>query len=145
MVLLENESVLSELGNKLTLTTHRVRYESETFGGAETKSIMLEELSSCAMVRTSHIILLVAALLVFLVGLFVWLSENNKEFAIIIGASAAAVLIIAYLVTRWQVPALESAGTTITLNTHGSTSAAIELFIEATEAAKNIRYLTSRT
>ena len=141
MNLMVNETVLLELGKRLTLTSHRVRYESDAMGSEEIKSIMLDELASCAMTQTSNVILLVLALLVFLSGLFVSVSEARQEGALIIGVIFAVVLVIAFFVTRRQVLSLASAGTTITLNTQGTKLDTLKEFIERAEAAKNARYI----
>ena len=62
MKLMPNESILLESERKmLILTTHRIRYQSEAVGSAEIKSIMLEELASCAMVQSSSVALLLIA------------------------------------------------------------------------------------
>lgn len=141
MNLMENETVLLELTKQLTLTTHRLRYQTRAMNDVKIKSIMLDELASCAMTQTGNGILLVLALLAFLGGLFISVSEANKEGALIIGLIFAAILIIAYFATRRQVLSLASAGATIRLNTHGAKLDAVKDFIEQTEAAKNLRYL----
>jgi hypothetical protein len=55
MNLMPSEKVLLEsTGKDLILTTHRVRYEYEALGFGEVRSIMLEELASCAIVPASQ-------------------------------------------------------------------------------------------
>ncbi len=50
MNLLHGENTLMESnGKNLILTTHRIRYEIQSFGRAVVKSIMLEQLASCAL------------------------------------------------------------------------------------------------
>ena len=142
MNLMPNESVLLESESKtLILTTHRVRYQLETFGNAAIRSIMLEELASCALVRSSNIIFLVLAGISFVLGLFVTVGANRMESAFFFGAIFAGVFVIAYFSSRQQVLALASAGVTIVVNTQGMKLEVAKQFIERTEAAKNERFL----
>jgi hypothetical protein len=145
MNLMPNESVLLESeGKSLILTTHRVRYQAETFGNAIIRSIMLEELASCAMVRSSNIILLVLAGVCLVLGFLAAVIAPGGQRALMIGVVLAVVFVIAYLASRRQVMALASAGTTIMVNTQGMKSETAKQFIEQTEAAKNARYLLGR-
>jgi len=142
MNLMPSESVLLESeGKSLILTTHRVRYQVETFGNAAIRSIMLEELASCALVRSSNMIFLVLAGICFVLGLLVAAGGRGMEGALVIGVILAVVFVITYLASRRQVLALASAGTTIMVNTQGMKLDLAKQFIERTEAAKNERYL----
>lgn len=142
MNLMPNESVLLESQGKcLILTTHRVRYQAETFGNAAVRSIMLEELASCALVHSSNIIFLVLAGISLVLGLLVAATGDRMEGAFVIGAILAIVFVIAYFASRRQVLALASAGATIMVNTQGMKLEVAKQFIERTEAAKNERYL----
>jgi hypothetical protein len=143
MNLMPNENVLFESpGKTLFLTTHRVRYQAEGFGGGEIRSIMLEELASCAMVRTSNPILLVLAGVCFLIGLVI--AANREPASLIGGIILAGILVAIWAATRQQVLALASAGTTIRVSTMGMKAEVVKQFIEQTEAAKNARYLLGR-
>lgn len=69
MELLPQERLLLESDNgTLKLTTHRLRYEARAGGEMNIKSIMLEELASCAVTRSSQPILIVLALICLLIG-----------------------------------------------------------------------------
>jgi uncharacterized membrane protein YoaK (UPF0700 family) len=139
---MQNETVLLEgVGNGLILSTHRVRYETEAMGTAEIKSIMLEQLASCAMVRSSNVILLILAAVSLVLGIVVAASGPRNEGALIIGVIGSLVLAGLYFASRRQVLSLASAGTTITVNLQGMKPDAVKEFIEKTEAAKNSRYL----
>jgi hypothetical protein len=105
---------------------------------------MLEELASCAMLRSSNIILLILAGICLLGGVMVAASGPRNEGALIVGVLLSMVLVIAYFASRRQVLALASAGTTITVKTQGMKLEAVKEFIEQTEAAKNSRYLIGR-
>lgn len=141
MNLMQGERILFESPSKvLTLTTHRVRYEMSTAGGAVLKSIMLEELASCSMTRTSNPILLVLAAICFILG-FISATSGREEGAFIIGIVLALVFVVAYFSTRRQVVALASAGATIYVAISGLSQEAIRQFIDQAEAAKNSRYL----
>jgi hypothetical protein len=142
---MRNETVLFESeGKSLILTTHRVRYQFEALGNAEIRSIMLEELASCAMVRSSNIIFLVLAGLCLLLGAGVASAGRETGGAFIVGFILAVVFVIAYFASRRQVLALASAGTTITVSTQRMKLETAKQFIEQTEAAKNARYLLGR-
>jgi 1,4-dihydroxy-2-naphthoate octaprenyltransferase len=142
MNLMPNESVLLESEAKsLILTTHRVRYHVETFGNVAIRSIMLEELASCALVRSSNIIFLVLAGICFVLGLLVAAGGRRMEGALVIGVILGVVFVITYLASRRQALVLASAGTTIMVNTQGMKLEVAKQFIERTEAAKNERYL----
>lgn len=145
MNLMPNESVLFESeGKSLTLTTHRVRYQVETVGNAVIKSIMLEELASCAMVQSSNVIFLVLAGVCFVLGLIVTAAGRSGGAPLFIGILLTVVLVLAYFASRRQVLALASAGTTISVNAQGMRPDTTKQFIEQVEAAKNARYLLGR-
>jgi hypothetical protein len=145
MNLMPNESVLLESeGRSLILTTHRVRYQVETFGNAVIKSIMLDELASCAMVRSSNVVFLVLAAVCFVIGLLVAMGGRRNEGALLVGIVLAIIFVFAYFVSRRQILAFASAGTTISVNTQGIKLEAAQQFIEQAEAAKNARYLLCR-
>src|SRR6266511_1092753 len=100
---LQNETVLLEsAGKTLILTSHRVRYQTEAMGSAEIKSIMLEELASCAMVRSSNIILLILAGICLILGVLVAASGPRNEGALIFAVLLAVVLVFGYFASRRQ-------------------------------------------
>lgn len=140
---LPNEKILSNRKG-LTLTTHRIRYQSEVWGSSQIKSIMLEELASCVVTRSSNPVLLVLAALCFLVGIV--FSLNNRDAApLLIGAIVlASVLVVVYMTTRQQVLLLESGGTTISASVEVANMIELRGMIDEIEAAKNERYLIVR-
>ena len=139
---LQGEAVLLQAaGNRLTLSTHRIRYESDTLGSAEIKGIMLEELASIAMVRSSNIALLVLAAVSLLIGFVVAANDPRMEGALVLGVIVAIVLAVAFFASRRQVLSFASAGATITVNTQDMKLDAVKEFIDRTEAAKNDRFL----
>jgi hypothetical protein len=141
--LLPNEKILSNRRG-LTLTTHRIRYQSEVWGSSQIKSIMLEELASCVVTRSSNPVLLVLAALCFLVGIII--ATNNRDAAPpLIGALVlASVLVGIYFATRQQILLLESGGTTITATVEVANMIELRGLIDEIEAAKNERYLIVR-
>lgn len=139
MNLMPSEKVLLESdGRILVLTTHRVRYEAEALGSGEIKSIMLEELASCAMTRTSSPIFLIIAAICFIAGAYIGGSVTTG------GIVLALIFLVIYFVTQKQSLLLASAGTTITFDTRGMNTEDIKKFIDRTEAAKNERYLLAK-
>lgn len=142
--LLPSEQILLESGGKtLTLTTHRVRYDSQRMGGGEIISIMLDELSSCAMIRRSKPILLILAGAFLLISLYLY--NQYQQSLGTFGFLVVVVLVIMYFVTRRQVIELASAGASIRVNTSGMSILAVRGFIDTAEAAKNSRYLLGKT
>jgi hypothetical protein len=138
MNLMPSEKILLESDGKgLVLTTHRVRYEFEALGSGEIRSIMLEELASCTMTRTSNPIFLIIAAICFVAGVYI----GRDAF---VGGVLALIFLVIYFVTRKQSLLLASAGATITYDTKGMSPAEIKKFIDRTEAAKNERYLLAK-
>jgi hypothetical protein len=141
MNLLPQETLLLESDNKtLKLTTHRVRYEASAGGEMQIKSMMLEELASCAVTRTSQPILIVLAVVCLLIGGVVS-AQNNQPPAIIAGVVIGLIFVALYFGTKQQFLALASAGTTIRVNAKGMKVETIRGFVDAIEGAKNDRYL----
>ena len=70
MNLLPNETILRESSGKtLVLTTHRIRHTTQATGSASVRSIMLEELASCSLFKTSQPIFLILAAICAIIGL----------------------------------------------------------------------------
>lgn len=135
------EKVLVESDNKtLVLTTHRVRYDAIGKGGGwadrtELVSIMLEELSSCAITRTSYPVLLLLALAGLVLALVV-------EDSAIIGIALAVLFAGGFFASQRQVLLLTSAGgAKIQVTTGGMELQAVREFVDEVEKAKNGRFL----
>lgn len=137
MNLLPGERIIvTSEAKELTLTTHRLRWDSRRWGEAQVTAIMLDELCSCEVTSVSQPILLILAALAAIGGFVI---QNIA--AIAIGITLAVVLLVVYLTCRRQAVALRSAGAAITTKTEGmSLQDAIDL-IDEVEAAKNARYL----
>lgn len=136
---LHGETILRESkGRNLILSTHRIRYQSENFGSAQVKSIMLEELASCALVRTSQPIFLVLAGVCFFIGFL--MASRNGEGVLLVSLVIAGVFVLFYFLSQQQVLAFASAGATIRVNTKGMKLEDAKEFIDHAEAAKNSRY-----
>jgi hypothetical protein len=137
--LLPGEKVLLESDDKtLTLTSHRVRYDTQRADSGEIISIMLDELASCAMVRRSKPILLLVAAACLLLGL-------SLSIFLIGGVVFALILVAAYFATRQQMLELTSAGAAIRVNAASMSAQTVRSFINRAEAAKHARYLVGRT
>lgn len=141
MNLLPNETVLRESSGKtLVLTTHRVRHTTQGTGNVSVRSIMLEELASCALFKTSQPIFLIIAGICSVLGLLITLSGRSAEpliGALILGG----IFVIIYFASQQQTIAFASAGTTIRINAGGMKLEAAKEFIEIAEQAKNARFL----
>jgi len=143
MNLLPQESILKESsGKSLVVTTHRVRLQAETFGGARIQSIMLEEIASCALVKSSQPLFLILAGVSIVISLLAGgNARRDSGSVIVIGVIIAAVFVLVYFVSQQQVIAFASAGTTIRANTKGMALEVAKDFIHTAEHAKNERYL----
>jgi hypothetical protein len=137
---LPDEIVLVESDNKvLILTTHRLRYDAIGKGGGwadrtELVSIMLEELSSCAITRTSYPVLLLLALAGLVLALVV-------EESAIIGFALAALFAGGFFLSQRQVLLLTSSGGgKIQVNTASMSLQAVRDFVDEVEKAKSQRY-----
>lgn len=136
MELLAGERVLLESKSKtIRLTTHRVRYHARSLGADNVISVALEEVASCGLVRSSYPLLLALAAVSGLAGL------AAGRFGIRIGLFIAACALVAYFATRSRVLAIASAGHTIRVSASGVPTEELLQFIDATERAKNERYL----
>ena len=136
-----DEKVLIEADNKvLVLTTHRVRYDAIGKGGGwadrtELVSIMLEELSSCAITRTSYPILLLLAL----VGLILAILVPDQA---IVGLALAVLFAGGFFLSQRQVLLLTSAGGgKIQVNTASMSLQSVREFVDEIEKVKNQRFL----
>lgn len=135
--LLPNERTLATFGGAITVTTYRVRYEYETFGQSVFKSIMLEEVSSCALARMSYPWLLVVAALC-LVGSFAFGGDGGGAW--ITGVLFAAVCVAVFFFVRREVLAIASAGTEIRLELIGHSQGEARALIDTLERAKDERH-----
>ncbi len=141
MKLLQGERVLLESDNQeLVLTTHRVRFETEKSGSATIISIMLEEISSCQISHATTPILFWLALASALLGVFLFAQGGGRQpgtGAIVV----AIVLAILYAATRRGVISFTSPETVLRVATKGMELDVCRQLIDATEAAKNERFL----
>lgn len=135
MQMLPDETVVlkSETG-QLVLTSHRVRYHSESFGAANIVSIMLEQVASCGLVHSTAPLLLILA---GFCALFVVAGPGELRVFLLI---AGAALVGAYFATRKHILAIASAGHHIKVAIQGMSTGDVMRFIEATELAKNQRF-----
>jgi hypothetical protein len=144
MKLLPGERILYEktFDGTLKITTHRVRYKRQGGGRETIKSIMLEEVASCAMTRRSQPLLLLYAALCILGGV-IGIIQVGWVFVLVL--LFGLVMVIAYFLSRKQLVAIASAGTTIFWNTKGRAVANFHELFDNVESAKNGRYLAGHT
>jgi hypothetical protein len=136
-----DEKVLVESDNQtLILTTHRLRYDAIGRGGGwadrtELVSIMLEELSSCAITRTSYPLLLLLALVGLVLAILV-------EDGTIVGFALTVLFAGGFFLSQRQVLLLTSSGGgRIQINTGSMSLQAVRDFVDEIEKAKNQRFL----
>jgi hypothetical protein len=142
--LMTGETILMEGDNKqITLTTHRIRQENETWGQLNLVSIMLEHVTSCEYSKKSRPIFLITGLL--LSGFALYIESQNEGVARSISGSIllfGIVLIIAYFFTIKRGLFISSATAKIKLDTKGMKDENIKSLIDKLEVAKNDRFLT---
>ncbi len=134
----------------LTLTTHRVRY-AET-GGPVLKSIMLEGVTSCVLMRKRRsvyfVLWAVLALFSSLVFGQLLLSQAIKQnsaagiMVVSLGLAVGFVLLLFFFLWRQQVLRITWLGGDIVFVVQGSFDVSVvHAFINDLEAAKNRRFL----
>lgn len=148
MNLLPGEKILLQSEDKnVVVTSHRARLGMQTTGFSKVTSIMLDEVSTCEVTSTSKPWLLVAALVIFLIGLYAGTSNNpfsrSDPTAMLGGTIIGLFFAIAYFATRQKVISLRSSSGAINLQTQGMSMENAVVFIDTVEAAKNDRYLSA--
>jgi hypothetical protein len=134
--LVQGERVLLQSSEGvLTLTTCRVRYESNMSGTSRVIGMTLDAVASCGLVRRSYPVLLVLAALAGVVGA-VLSSQISGEAGIPLFV-VAGVACLAYLLTRVAfIEVASSSGGHILVRAKGMTRDAMMEFIDRLEAAK---------
>jgi ABC-type uncharacterized transport system permease subunit len=103
---------------------------------------MLEEVDSCVMMRQTYpVFLFFAALCGLVVCVYVGIQSQKAVAGLIFGVCVGLIFGIVYLMTRYQVIAIRSAGLSISLSTWGWTVEEVRELFDQVEAAKNARYL----
>lgn len=143
--LLPEEKVLYS-ARGLTVTTHRVRSTAAGSGNAEVTSIMLDELASCNVLRTSNPLLLMIAGFGLLIAVIAFLqnAQSNTVF-IIAGLVVAVIFVLLFYLTRQQVLELASAGAAIRIADMGMSVTKVKSLFDLIESAKDERYMLGRS
>lgn len=122
----------------VTLTTHRL-IEEWSHGS---KTIMLEQLCSCSILRETKPIWLFVSALPLALGIL-YSGQTSTDEAWQAGVVIAALCILAYFLTANRCLTLASARATITISIRGRDMAKFRDFVNLVDAAKNERYLLS--
>ncbi|MDO8789193.1 MAG: hypothetical protein Q7J42_14070 [Sulfuritalea sp.] len=132
IALLPGEHVVMSSDNDiLILTNKRVRYDSVVWGQSNLIGITLSSVASCGLVTKSFPFLLIFAVFALLVA---FNQSGGPQWGLLL---AAAVLVVAYFVTRKAVISVASkGGQEILVPTKGMNREAILGFIEAVEREK---------
>jgi len=139
--LLQGERVLMESSGKLlTLTSHRVRYETKQAGRSKVISITLDAVASCGLVTRSYPALLGLAVLAVLAGVFSLSRSSDGALLLFIGA---AILVVVYLVTRSAMIEVASSAGRVLVRARGMSHESLMEFIDQVDAAK-LAFLRSR-
>ena len=131
--LLPNENVVMvSKKDILTLTTHRVRYNSIRAGGGVYLGITLSSVASCGLIMRSFPVLLYLAPVVAVIGLF-WEDFEFKIAGVILGV----LLVVIYFLTRHSFINIASNGVpSILASTKGMSRKNVIEFLEAVEREK---------
>ena len=123
--------VLSSDNDVLTLTNKRVRYDSVVWGQSNLIGITLSAVASCGLITMSFPLLLILAVVAILAG---FSQRGDSMWGLFF---VAAVLVVAYFVTRKAVISVASnGGQEILVPAKGMNREAIIKFIEAIEREK---------
>jgi len=141
MKLLPGEQIILQSEPKsVTLTTFRIRSEHDTTGSGEVISILLEEVASCALKRSSRPVFLVLAALSFLASFMIASGTYNGPSIIFMGAIIGVIFVVLYFTTRRQLLEIASAGAVIRKNAVGMKMETAIDFIDAVEEAKIAKF-----
>ena len=136
---LPGEQTLVQAGS-LTVTTHRVRQEQISWGAARTIGIMLEDVSSCALLYRSYYGWLILAVIAVLGGLGGSSLIRYNSISAAIGLVAALVFAGLFFLTRRQALLISSAGgLPIVYVLSGADRTQALQIIDTIEAAKDAR------
>lgn len=141
MKLMSEEKLTLESDNKnLILTTHRIRFTQKLgWGKMKVTSIMLESLDACMFRHIGKNFLLITAVLSFIIGLALEISEKQGEELFIIGLLTSIILFAVYFFTRKGVITLYAGSITMNIQVKGMSVEKIIDFIDEIEKAKNDR------
>jgi hypothetical protein len=135
----DEERLITESGDRrVTLTTHRVRYNSSSTGRGHIISIMLEKISSIEIHYKSWILILLIGILLIVGGLI--MGVQDKKDIMILGLIVGGFCILIYFLTRKHIVTIASdGGAKINFQTKGIKREALLDFINKIEVAKASR------
>ncbi|ASU32334.1 hypothetical protein [Mucilaginibacter xinganensis] len=139
--LLKGEILLSYSDEEIiTLTTHRVRYKSKSWGQSKFISIMLEKISSLQVVYISYPFLLIIGIIMSIMGFVTGLTNNYSSGIMSLSIIPGVVFAIAYFITRKHICVISSdGGAPIIFKTEGMSAENITEIMDKVELAKNNR------
>ncbi|MBP6387064.1 MAG: hypothetical protein KA327_10645 [Pseudarcicella sp.] len=142
MNLFPDEYIVTESNNgELVLTTHRIWQKKGSLNSAQTKSIMLEHITSCQTNVRSNIVILLIGILAVIFGFFIDLHGSGRGSEIIKGTSfvTGIVLIITFYWTRKNQIIISSSSANIVADTSSLSQKSVENFIDKVENTKHKR------
>jgi hypothetical protein len=117
----------------LTLTTKRVRYNSEITGASSFISITLDSVASCGATTRSYPLLLILAAIVAVAAI---VQHNDSQTMMMLFVVAAVLVIIYYASRRAVISIASKGGHTIALPAKGMSRESVIDFLEAIEREK---------
>jgi hypothetical protein len=137
LTLFPDETIISKsTDGDVNLTTHRILYEYKEWGKSYNQSIMLEHITSCENLYTSHMWALSLGIICIVAG-FITAAK-------IIGLAIGIILIAIYVNTKKNVIIISSPSTKMKIRVDGMKRELILDFINKIELAKNTRLLSVR-
>ena len=142
--LIPDEHVIFERRREgLTLTSHRVLYQTQVGGQTHTVSIMLEDLCSCSASRTDFWALLIVGAVFAVLGIIIAFVATQAGFAVG-GIVLGVVFLLIYFGSRRTTLALASAAAVIRVSTSGMKPAEIAELVRQVAQAKDARFQLHR-
>jgi hypothetical protein len=135
----EEKMLLQSNNDRLVLTTHRVRFQTNPGGDEKIVSIMLDELAICETMLRGKPWLMWAGAVAACIGI-----QGPAFWFGLLLEITALYLFGAYYATRVRIISLKSAAGAMIVPTEEMSLGAVAQFIDAVEAAKNGRYMARK-
>jgi len=144
--LFTDEMLIAESDNKqISLTSHRLRYQSTSGDKVNTTSFMLEKISSIQTTYQDAVLLLIIGILACLGGVAASSSRETQDF-VGAGVVVGLVFIIIYAFSRKHTAVITAeCGTKISFEIKASKKEVMYEFINKIEQAKNERFLKAQS
>ncbi len=138
MKFMDAERAIKTCGD-VTLTTHRLIQE----WNHGTKTVMLEQLCSCTVLRKTNPIWLYLSIIPFSLGVM-YSIRSRQDDGWETGLFFTAIFVAGYFLTGSRILELASAGAAIEIRSEGRNVGEFRAFVALVDGAKNERYYSGR-